>query len=540
VAVYAPQLIPAIAKLGAVGSLAASAAIGSTVSQGVGLATGIQDKFSFKSVALAALSAGVGAGLGEVVKLGTAVGSSAFAKVAGDVVRGALGNAITQGVATATGLQDKFDWTGVAVGGVVGGAIGVANRTMAANGIGAVNGTPQARARTIGNYANQGLSGAAGALAGAATRSLLTGTDFGDNIAATLPDVIANTIGNIVAGGIAAESAARRADKAAAQGVFESVAGAKPTTREEKARVREYARSITQARHEFGRPGTKALSGATADLLDRNLNSLLDVAANTPAGKAQVSAFRDQLDSIYTAKEKTLTPTSTNAVQDGPEIVITPGLKSPWTFARSIDGGGIWLGQKEEQLGQGVAAAIEKVPGAKVALNVANVGLTIWGGPVRYAAGYVFESFKDKIKGGITDSYKSVNYDEVQAQQGGSGITLAGSILLSGLGSLKVIGRPERAPIWTETAQKSRVQNAYGHWKDHASEFPEFQNSKQYVDAARSFVTKPPAGTLTKTRPNGDVLFYNPQSNTFGVRAKNGAPRTMFRPDAGLEYWNKQ
>jgi hypothetical protein len=44
--------------------------------------------------------------------------------VGGGIVRGALSNAITQGIGVATGLQDRFDWTGVAVGSVVGGVAG--------------------------------------------------------------------------------------------------------------------------------------------------------------------------------------------------------------------------------------------------------------------------------------------------------------------------------------------------------------------------------------------------------------------------------
>ena len=50
----------------------------------------------------------------------------------------------------------------------------------------------------------------------------------------------------------------------------------------------------------------------------------------------------------------------------------------------------------------------------------------------------------------------------------------------------------------------------------------------------------PPKGTLTKTRPNGGVLFYDPKTNTFGVQNASGAPKTMFRPSDGIEYWNKQ
>ena len=67
------------------------------------------------------------------------------------------------------------------------------------------------------------------------------------------------------------------------------------------------------------------------------------------------------------------------------------------------------------------------------------------------------------------------------------------------------------------------------------SRIPEFQNAKQYVEGTKNFFSSPPAGTLTKTRPNGDTLFYNQGNNTFGVQAADGAPRTMFRPSDGIK-----
>ena len=97
-----------------------------------------------------------------------------------------------------------------------------------------------------------------------------------------------------------------------------------------------------------------------------------------------------------------------------------------------------------------------------------------------------------------------------------------------------------KTPLWTATKTKTPVQNAFRHWKDHGVEFPEFQNAKQYVEGTKSFFSNPPVGTLTKVRPNGDKLFYNPANNTFGVHAADGAPRTMFRPTDEINYWNKQ
>ena len=94
--------------------------------------------------------------------------------------------------------------------------------------------------------------------------------------------------------------------------------------------------------------------------------------------------------------------------------------------------------------------------------------------------------------------------------------------------------------LWTSTKNKTGVENAFDHFKKHGKEFPEFPNATQYAQGARNFVTNPPKGTLTKVRPNGDKLFYDPATNTFAVQRADGALRTMFRPTDGISYWNKQ
>jgi YD repeat-containing protein len=115
---------------GSVGALAIGAAGGSIASQAVGMATGVQEKFSWKAVALSALAGGIGAGVGQLAQ-GTALASNGFGAAA---ARAAIGNVVTQGIGVATGLQEKFDWRGVAasaaaagVGQVVGGAMGMNN-----------------------------------------------------------------------------------------------------------------------------------------------------------------------------------------------------------------------------------------------------------------------------------------------------------------------------------------------------------------------------------------------------------------------------
>jgi hypothetical protein len=107
----------------------------------------------------------------------------------------------------------------------------------------------------------------------------------------------------------------------------------------------------------------------------------------------------------------------------------------------------------------------------------------------------------------------------------------------------------ETGAIWTPNFKKgwSPAENALEHWKKHGSEFPQLQNSKQYVQTATDFLNNPPSTALTKVRPNGDVVVYDPVSDTFGVRASSGEPRTMFTPDpskhgypSNLDYYNAQ
>jgi len=103
---------------GAYGSLAAAGAVGmaagSIVSQGVGIAIGVQDSFSWRQVALSAVSGGVTGGLGGVNFTGASDLAGGASTLGNQVIQRALGNALTQGVAVATGLQSSFSWRSVA------------------------------------------------------------------------------------------------------------------------------------------------------------------------------------------------------------------------------------------------------------------------------------------------------------------------------------------------------------------------------------------------------------------------------------------
>jgi YD repeat-containing protein len=182
---------------------AGSAAIGSIVSQGVGVATGIQPSFSWKGVALAALAGGLSGGISAVPGL---QGGGIF----GAAARGAGSSALTQSIGVVTGLQDKFDWAGVAAAGVAAGAsFGIARGLKIPSLL---------DDHSLSNQLANSAVSMAGAIANAATRSVINGSDFGDNIIAALPDTLGQTIGDLFT-----YSVAGRATSAAKAGTGDGV-----------------------------------------------------------------------------------------------------------------------------------------------------------------------------------------------------------------------------------------------------------------------------------------------------------------------------
>ncbi|WP_194793011.1 LysM peptidoglycan-binding domain-containing protein [Caenimonas koreensis] len=173
----------------AVAAGAIGAAVGSVASQLVGIATGVQDKLNWKGVALSAISGGVGAGLP----------ASASAGVGAAVMRAVQTNVISQGVGIAVGLQRSFNWVGVAAaaaGAGVGQAVGaaLAGDAVPADGVGPVRPAAFADMGFAGGVMRGGISSFAGGLTTAVARG---GRVSVQQIAA---DAFGNALGESIAG----------------------------------------------------------------------------------------------------------------------------------------------------------------------------------------------------------------------------------------------------------------------------------------------------------------------------------------------------
>ena len=94
-------------------------------------------------------------------------------------------------------------------------------------------------------------------------------------------------------------------------------------------------------------------------------------------------------------------------------------------------------------------------------------------------------------------------------------------------------------PLWSKNRQYSALENAQYHFGKHGPEFGA-RSYEDWVAKVHAFIHAPPPGTQTLRRKNGDLLMYDPKGNVFAVMTKQGAPRTMFRPDNGAAYWQAQ
>lgn len=195
-------IVVTIATAGALGPVAGifampiAATVGDAAAQVFGLATGIQNKFNWDELGMTALDA-------LLLPSPSFAPTTDLVSLAEDVGLGALHNAETQGLNMAVGLQSTFSWAGVAAAGIEAGVSagveGVLAKSFSASNI-AHN---QAPALTSGQrFMTAAVGQTAAALSGAGVRSLITGTDFGQSLQAELPNVIGQTIGNLIGGAL--------------------------------------------------------------------------------------------------------------------------------------------------------------------------------------------------------------------------------------------------------------------------------------------------------------------------------------------------
>jgi pyocin large subunit-like protein len=94
-------------------------------------------------------------------------------------------------------------------------------------------------------------------------------------------------------------------------------------------------------------------------------------------------------------------------------------------------------------------------------------------------------------------------------------------------------------PLWTANKRHTAEENAQYAFGRNGEAFGA-KDLDDFVAKAHAFVNHPPAGVEKISRSNGDTELYDAKTNVFAVVSKDGAPRTIFKPDNGPDYWAKE
>lgn len=139
----------------------------------------------------------------------------------------------------------------------------------------------------------------------------------------------------------------------------------------------------------------------------------------------------------------------------------------------------------------------------------------------------------------------------VKAPKGGDHASAAESTTPTTVSSAEVEGAarpdPRDAPVklvsgkpyWAANRTRGAEENAQRAFERNGEVFGA-KSTDDFVAKVHAFVSDPPKGSQTLKRSNGDLLIYDPKSNVFAVVSREGAPRTMFKPDDGADYWQEQ
>ena len=374
------------AAAGAIGG-----AVGSIASQALGVATGIQDKFSWTAVASSAL-AGFLNGAG---KLG----------IPNSALRSMATNAISQGASIALGPQSKFSWAGVAAAGVG----SLAPQSMGPGNIG----TQSARA-----------------ILNAATRSALGGGSFGDNLRAAIPDVIGQAIGDAIGSRIggALNGTTQAEIELRTALVLQNAEGFRARFGD-MSEVDDYEQAALAA---AARPGNKRAQRE----FNRATLAMLEANSSDPG-------VADFLQRIH--PDTSVVPTVAQKDGEVLERVLVISDRD-FLFGSTVDGAGIWVGEVQHEIEGKVGQFIEENPGIGIAIQVADAAYAL-AAPVKYLGGMALGHFEEQASGFIAGQMDGPNmWASDKAQAGGDGFVFSAGVLMGGLGALEYSSK-WRAPL---------------------------------------------------------------------------------------------
>lgn len=245
---------------------------------------------------------------------------------------------------------------------------------------------------------------------------------------AALPDVIGQTIGNLIVAGAQHQQEVDASKPADIVADLKNIAdnfngGPSDDPIAEKLAELDAEDQIRQARAIEPTDGVKAsqLQGeAIYDYFDKVLNDQGQVRFGAALDfiSPQIPSSPSTADEDPTAD--TLQEVGVNGVQLGRAF----GL---------LDRPGVWAGNLKERIDGQLGDFLEAHPAARDALSIVNVGLMIAGGPERFATGQFYDLFKGQLVQATTQRFEDVGYGDVTSAHGGQGLPWLGDLVLNGI-----------------------------------------------------------------------------------------------------------
>lgn len=108
-------------------------------------------------------------------------------------------------------------------------------------------------------------------------------------------------------------------------------------------------------------------------------------------------------------------------------------------------------------------------------------------------------------------------------------------------------GSQTSSPSGTQTTTPSNVQAAVMFrseelWKEHYEKHGKemgFESAEEYLAGANAAIQNPNA-LHKREKEDGDDVYYVQSTNDFVIVSTDGYIRTYFRPDDGIQYYNRQ
>lgn len=157
---------------------------------------------------------------------------------------------------------------------------------------------------------------------------------------------------------------------------------------------------------------------------------------------------------------------------------------------------------------------------------------------VDFDAGYEFQT-EDYMVGTIASETQAAAEAQTQATQATQATREETKAEVTTQEETETEAVTEPAYVWHEFASRKLFEE---HYQKHVVTQQEFGDitEEEYLKLANDLLNGTGENILTKTEDDGDLLFYDVDTNEFAVMRPDGVIRSFFKPSAGIEYWNRQ